>query len=47
MIPQMKAEEITTQDLDKNIFYGPIKNFPKTLLRHKKINFQRFTKRQS
>src|SRR5690606_16517245 len=29
MIPQMKAEEITTTDFDRNIFYGPIKNFPK------------------
>ena len=29
MIPQMKAEEITTFDIEKNIFYGPIKNLPK------------------
>ena len=29
MIPQMKAEEITSADMDKNIFYGPIKNLPK------------------
>ncbi|WP_313717382.1 DUF885 domain-containing protein, partial [Kaistella carnis] len=29
MIPQMKAEELTSSDLDKNIFYGPINNFPK------------------
>lgn len=29
MIPQMKAEEITTADFEKNIFYGPINNFPK------------------
>lgn len=29
MIPQMKSEEITTPDFEKNIFYGPIKNFPK------------------
>ena len=29
MIPQMKAEEITTFEIDKNIFYGPIKNLPK------------------
>src|SRR5690606_1060337 len=28
MIPQMKAEEITSTDFDKNIFYGPIKKFP-------------------
>lgn len=29
MIPQMKAEEITTLEMKKNIFYGPIKKFPK------------------
>ena len=29
MIPQMKAQEITTSDFEKNIFYGPINNFPK------------------
>lgn len=29
MIPQMKAEEITTFEIEKNIFYGPIKNMPK------------------
>ena len=29
MIPQMKAEEITTFDIEKNIFYGPIKKLPK------------------
>lgn len=29
MIPQMKAEEITTFEIEKNIFYGPIKNLPK------------------
>ena len=28
MIPQMKAEEITTADFEKNIFYGPVNNFP-------------------
>ncbi|MBN8622337.1 MAG: DUF885 domain-containing protein [Flavobacteriales bacterium] len=30
MIPQMKADEIITTNFDKNIFYGPIKNFPKS-----------------
>lgn len=30
MIPQMKAEEITTFEIEKNIFYGPIKTLPKT-----------------
>ncbi len=28
MIPQMKAEEITTSDFEKNIFFGPVQNFP-------------------
>lgn len=28
MIPQMKAEEIITKDLSKNIFYTPIRQFP-------------------
>lgn len=30
MIPQMTAEEIVSPDLEKNIFYGPVKNFPKS-----------------
>ncbi|WP_028121679.1 DUF885 domain-containing protein [Epilithonimonas tenax] len=29
MIPQMEAKDITTFEIDKNIFYGPIKNLPK------------------
>lgn len=29
MIPQMHSEEITTDNFDKNIFYGPIKKLPK------------------
>ena len=29
MVTQMNAEEITTSDFSKNIFYGPINNFPK------------------
>lgn len=29
MIPQMKAEEITTAEFERNIFYGPINSFPK------------------
>ena len=29
MIPQMKADELTSADFDKNIFFGPVKNFPK------------------
>ncbi len=30
MIPQMNADELTSTDSDKNIFFGPIKNFPKS-----------------
>lgn len=30
MIPQMTAEEIVSPDLEKNIFYGPVKIFPKS-----------------
>jgi len=30
MIPQMTAEEIVSPDFEKNIFYGPVKNFPKS-----------------
>lgn len=29
MIPQLRAQEIITDDFDKNIFYGPVKNLPK------------------
>ncbi|MDE5438132.1 DUF885 domain-containing protein [Elizabethkingia meningoseptica] len=29
MIPQMTAAEIITPDFSKNIFYGPVKDFPK------------------
>lgn len=39
MIPQMKAEEIITTDLDKNIFYGPVKNFPKNFTKEQKDKF--------
>lgn len=28
MIPQMRSEEITSQDMDTNIFYGPIRTMP-------------------
>ncbi|MBC7556366.1 MAG: DUF885 domain-containing protein [Chryseobacterium sp.] len=29
IIPQLRASEITSTDMQKNIFYGPIKNLPK------------------
>ena len=28
MIPQMRGEEIISENFDKNIFYGPIKKNP-------------------
>lgn len=36
MIPQMRSEEIVTTDMEKNIFYGPINNFPKSFNKEKK-----------
>jgi len=39
MIPQMKADEIITTNFDKNIFYGPIKNFPKSFNAAQKDKF--------
>ena len=39
MIPQMKATEITTSDFDQNIFYGPVKNFPKNFSAAQKEKF--------
>lgn len=36
MIPQMRSEEIVTTDMEKNIFYGPINNFPKSFTKEKK-----------
>lgn len=39
MIPQMRAEEIVTPDFEKNIFYGPVKNFPKNFTDAQKEKF--------
>lgn len=39
MIPQMKAEEIITPDFNKNIFSGPVKNFPKDFTSAQKEKF--------
>lgn len=36
MIPQMRANEITTSNLQDNIFYGPIKNMPNTFSKETK-----------
>lgn len=39
MIPQMEAQEIITSDMEKNIFYGPVKNFPKDFTQAQKDKF--------
>ncbi|MCQ4035747.1 DUF885 domain-containing protein [Kaistella montana] len=39
MIPQMSAEEIISPDFEKNIFYGPVKNFPKSFSEAQKEKF--------
>lgn len=44
MIPQMRAEEITTPDFEKNIFYGPIKNFPRNFNREQREKFTKLYK---
>lgn len=41
MIPQMSAEEILAEDKNKNIFYGPIRKFPKHFTEGQK---QKYTK---
>ncbi|MEH7887518.1 DUF885 domain-containing protein [Elizabethkingia meningoseptica] len=41
MIPQMTAAEIITPDFSKNIFYGPVKDFPKDFSAEQK---QKYTK---
>ena len=44
MIPQMKAEEIITPDFEKNIFSGPVKNFPKDFTAEQKEKFTKLYK---
>lgn len=39
MIPQMKAEELTNPDFEKNIFLGPVRNFPKNFSNAQKEKF--------
>lgn len=41
MIPQMRAEEIISADPEKNIFYGPLKNFPKEFTKAQKEQFSK------
>ncbi|MDO5615400.1 MAG: DUF885 domain-containing protein [Cruoricaptor ignavus] len=38
MIPQMTSQEIITNNWEDNIFYGPIKNFPKSFTEAEKNN---------
>ncbi len=39
MIAQMRAEEIITTDWEKNIFYGPVHNFPKNFTEKQKEKY--------
>lgn len=39
MIPQMKAEEIISTDINQNIFYGPLQKFPKGMSEASKRKF--------
>ncbi|MDL1913859.1 MAG: DUF885 domain-containing protein [Bergeyella sp.] len=36
MIPQMRAEQILTPNFEENIFYGPVRDFPKSFSQEKK-----------
>ncbi|WP_304344531.1 DUF885 family protein [Chryseobacterium koreense] len=39
MITQMRADEINTSDFNKNIFFGPIKHFPKNFTAEQKDKY--------
>jgi uncharacterized protein (DUF885 family) len=39
IIPQLRAAEITSTDMQKNIFYGPIKNLPKIFTTEEKNKY--------
>lgn len=39
MIPQMEAEELISEDLEKNIFYGPVRKFPSNFTAAQKEKF--------
>lgn len=39
IIPQLRASEITSTNMQKNIFYGPIKNIPKDFTPSEKIKY--------
>ena len=44
IIPQLRASEITSTDMQKNIFYGPIKNLPKDFSAADKNKYSRLFK---
>ncbi len=39
MIPQMEAEELISEDFEKNIFYGPVRKFPANFTSAQKEKF--------
>lgn len=39
MIPQMRASEITSSNFDENIFFGPVRNFPKSFTQQEKEKY--------
>lgn len=41
MIPQMRADEITTTNMESNIFYGPVRNFPDSFSEKTKEKFSK------
>ena len=47
MIPQMRGEEIISENFDKNIFYGPIKKIPANFSAADKQNTPYFIKTPS
>lgn len=44
MIPQMRAEELTSTNMENNIFYGPIKNMPKSFSSTTKEKYEKLYK---
>lgn len=45
MIPQMRAEEIISPEFEKNIFFGPIRNFPKSFTKEQKEKYTELYKK--
>ena len=44
MIPQMRSEEITTSNMDNNIFYGSIRNMPQSFSKSTKEKYAKLYK---